>query len=43
MIKDKFFTKSNLNFLEKYINTSSPTGYEIEEPGLDELHQKLCR
>lgn len=30
MIKDKFFTKSNLNFLEKYINTSSPTGYEIE-------------
>lgn len=30
MINDKFFTKNNLSFLENYINTSSPTGYEVE-------------
>jgi len=28
MAKNKFFGKKSLEFLEKYLNTSSPTGYE---------------
>lgn len=28
MPKSKFFSKKSLNFLETYLNTSSPTGYE---------------
>lgn len=27
-MKNKFYTKNSLNFLEKYLNTASPTGYE---------------
>src|SRR5690606_6534505 len=28
MAKSKFFSKKSMDFLEKYLNTTSPTGYE---------------
>lgn len=30
MLQSKFFTEKSMDFLEKYLNTSSPTGYEVE-------------
>src|SRR5690625_6071642 len=30
MVQSKFFTEESMGFLEKYLNTSSPTGYEME-------------
>lgn len=30
MVQSKFFTEESMVFLEKYLNTSSPTGYEME-------------
>ncbi len=30
MVQSKFFTEESMDFLEKYLNTSSPTGYEME-------------
>ncbi len=30
MAKKKFFNSKNLSFLEKYLNTAAPTGYEAE-------------
>jgi putative aminopeptidase FrvX len=30
MAKSKFFSKESMGFLEKYLNTSSPTGFESE-------------
>lgn len=30
MVQSKFFTEESMSFLEKYLNTSSPTGYEME-------------
>ena len=37
------FNEKSINFLEQYLNTASPTGYEHEgQKKMDGLHPSLC-
>jgi endoglucanase len=44
MAKKSLLNKKSLEFLEKYLNNPSPTGYEWKgQKNLDELSKTICR
>ena len=43
MAKEKIINEKSLEFLERYLNNASPTGYELAgQKNLDGLCEALC-